>query len=147
MSVGGTSLRMRRAKGHPDPHVKHPKNFANNVEHVRGGAPPVHWVEWIVLRCADEDASAAVCVFVPESVNPAGVSLGGDDYHGCGVLFFGFGCYGVDFVNGVGDRWRKGVNVRGGNAAMLQDLCVESVFAGSVDIERRERCGRLIRMR
>lgn len=80
-------------------------------------------------------------------MNAAGVGFCGDDDHDGSVLLFRFGRDGEDFIGGVADCRRQRVNVGWRDPAVLQDASVESVFAGLVDIEGGERCGRFIGVR
>ena len=101
------------AKRHARPYIYHAEDFAHDIEDVSGRSPPMHGIEGIVRRRANDDAGATVGILFPESVNAARVGLRSDDNHKGGVLFFGFGCDGAHFVGGIADRRCQRVNIAG----------------------------------
>src|SRR5260370_32997274 len=80
--AGGSSRTPRSSSGmhgQAGPRVQHAQGFANHIECVAGGAPPVAGIERIAGRRAHDGAAWARSEPAPEQTGAARMSFCGDD--------------------------------------------------------------------
>lgn len=92
------------AQRQASPGVEEAEKFAQDVESIAGGAPPMSGIKAVAGGGADDGATSAARELLPEFADSARVSLGGDDDYYRGSIFAGeLPGDGTDFIGGVVD--------------------------------------------
>src|SRR5437588_5138896 len=133
----GTSSRtaksLSRMQGQARPGVHEAKNFAQHVESIAGGSPPVPGIEGIAGGGAYDSPALARNELAPEQANAAGMSFCRDKNHGAVLPSCESRCNDFDFVGGIHDRRFEDVNRLRRHGFVNQNQLVVIILAGERD--------------
>src|SRR5262249_56806900 len=125
------------------PSIEHAKHFANNIEGVAGGPPPVGWIEGISFRRANNGSTVVFCERVPQPADAARVRFGRDENDHGALRTAEFRGDHANFVRGTVDGRLEHMDSALRYAFMLQDASAEDLLPSAGDIQRPEGSGRL----
>lgn len=127
------------AQRQASPGVEEAEKFAQDVESIAGGAPPMSGIKAVAGGGTDDGATSAARELLPEFADAARVSFGGDDDYRGSIFAGELPGDGTDFIGGVVDPRLKQPYCARRHSFVDQDTGVEEILAGVRDAHRFER--------
>src|ERR1700747_887256 len=123
-------------KGQAGPDIHETESFANHIEGLAGGAPPVPGSKGIAGRAPHDGAPLASCKPVPEQADASRMGFGGHKNYGFAIPTLESMGGDSDFVGRVPYRRFENVNRSCGDAFVNQNKLVVIVLASEGNAHR-----------